>query len=235
MTRDDEGLSAESLLERMADIAREFSELHSLDELLQRVVDLGKTHLTGCDGVSMMLVGAKGQVSSPAYSAAASYQNDMAQYEAGEGPCLQALREHHTVLISDLSTDERWPRYRETALQLGVRSMISFRLFSEHNTVGALNFYSKSAEAFDRYSQVIGQVFASHAAVAMRSAITESGLERALETRDVIGQAKGIIMLQEKVEPSAAFQRLVGISQRQNRPLREIALEIAESGAVPAN
>lgn len=229
----DEERGGEQLLERVDAIARALSETEGLDATLQLVVDLSEDYLEACDGASLMIVQRGGRVFSPAYSSKVAYDSDQAQYATDESPCLEAIREHHTVIIDDLETDERWPDYRERALELGVRSMISFRLFIAGDTMGALNLYSADPHAFGERSKVVGQVFASHAAVAMKSAIEVAGLQAALETRDVIGQAKGIIMEREQITASEAFERLRGLSQASNRRLRDLAADIAESGDIP--
>jgi GAF domain-containing protein len=225
--------SSDDELELVARIARQLSEAGDLDHLLQLIVDLGEHYIEGCDGVSLMLIRARGSISSPAYSSVVAYESDLAQYATDEGPCLEAIREHETVLIDDLETDTRWPAYRQAALALGVRSMISFRLFVLEDTMGALDFYSTAPHTFGRRAQLLGEVFASHAAVALKSAISETGLRAALDTRDVIGQAKGVLMERERLGPDEAFARLQRLSQAQNRPLREIAEDLARTGQLP--
>lgn len=222
-------------LERLAEIARRLSAAESLDAVLQRIADLGEEYLEHCDGVSVMFVHRGGRISSPAYSSQVAFDSDQAQYTANEGPCLETIREHHSVIIDDLRQDERWPTYRRLALELGVRSMLSFRLFVESDTMGALDFYSRTPHAFGETDTTVGQVFASHAAVALKAAITEAGLAAALGSRDVIGQAKGVLMERERISAAAAFDRLQSMSQETNRPLREIAVEIAGTGVIPGD
>ncbi|MEX2627248.1 MAG: GAF and ANTAR domain-containing protein [Ilumatobacteraceae bacterium] len=223
----------DDVLTQVADIARQMAESADLDELLQRIVDLGEAYLEGCDGVSMMLIRRGGELMSPAYSSEVAYESDLAQYRNDEGPCLEALREHETIVIDDLRTEQRWPNYRAEALALGVRSMISFRLFVHADTMGALDFYSRTPHAFDDHSRALGQVFASHAAVAMKSAIAEVGLHAALRTRDLIGQAKGILMARESLDAAAAFVRLREVSQARNLALRDLAEEVTRTGQLP--
>jgi GAF domain-containing protein len=231
--RTGEGRSSYDELELVASIARQLAEAGDLDHLLQRIVDLGEHYIEGCDGVSLMLIRARGRISSPAYSSIVAYESDLAQYATDEGPCLEAIREHDTVLIDDLETETRWPAYRQAALALGVRSMISFRLFVLEDTMGALDFYSGTPHIFAPRARLLGEVFASHAAVALKSAISESGLRAALDTRDVIGQAKGVLMERERLGPDAAFARLQRLSQDHNRPLRDLAEDLTRTGHVP--
>jgi AmiR/NasT family two-component response regulator len=96
------------------------------------------------------------------------------------------------------------------------------------------HFYGARPHAFDTRSRLVGQVFASHAAVALKSAIAEVGLQAALSTRDVIGQAKGILMEREGLTAEVAFSRLRELSQQRNVAVREIAEEIAATGSVPS-
>ena len=220
-------------LEMVAEIARRLAEAKDLDELLQRTATLGEEYLEHCDGVSLMLIGGGGRISSPAFSSQVAYDSDQAQYETGQGPCLESIREHASMLIDDLETDERWPAYRERVLSLGVRSMLGVRLFVLGDTMGALNFYSARPHAFDQRSILLAQVFASHASVALKAAITEAGQEVALRSRDIIGQAKGVLMAREGLTATDAFARLRERSQQLNRPVRLLAEEVAATGELP--
>lgn len=231
--RSDDPRSEHVLLEQLAEIAHRLSEADDLDELLQLIVDLGEDYLEGCDGASLMLIGKNRTIASPAYSSRVAYESDLAQYEADEGPCLDALRDHRIYMIDDLETETRWPVYRARALELGVRSMLSYRLYAKGATFGALDFYARRPHAYSAFSKVIGQVFASHAGVALKGAITEAGLEQAIETRDLIGQDKGILIERLHLPANEAFKLLVGVSQRQNAPLRDIARQIVTTGEIP--
>ncbi|MDQ3932679.1 MAG: GAF and ANTAR domain-containing protein, partial [Actinomycetota bacterium] len=216
-----------------AEIARELASPRSLDETLQRAVDFAARTIDGCDSATISFVHRGGKISSPAFSDPFGRDADALQYEVGEGPCLTAIREHKTHLVDDLGEEERWPKFRERALELGVRSMLTFRLFLEHDTLGALNLYSRRSHAFDDDAVTVGTIFASHSAVALKAAISEAGQEAAIQSRDVIGQAKGIIMERQGLSADAAFNLLREISQRENRRIRDLADEIARTGEIP--
>jgi GAF domain-containing protein len=220
-------------LAHLAELSRALAAEDDLDGLLQRVVDLGVEEIDSCDGVSLMLIGMGGGISTPAYSSITARESDRAQFATDEGPCLGAIREHETFVIDDLRAEVRWPDYRQRALALGVRSMMGVRLFVTGDTIGALNFYSRGPHAFDRRAQLYGQVFASHAAIALKAAITETGLHRALDSRDLIGQAKGILMERSGLTARDAFERLRQLSQERNLPLRELAAELVRTGELP--
>lgn len=219
-------------LELIADVSRELAETDDLEATLQLVAERVTTTVEGCDGASMMLVRG-GRISSPAYSSDVARDNDHIQYRVGDGPCMSSLRDHETIHIRDLAEDQRWPRYRDAALELGIRSTLSFRLFLAEDTMGALNLCSSQPHAFDDDARRVGRVFATHAAVAMSAALSHDELLTALQSRDVIGQAKGILVERERLTSEQAFERLRELSNRTNRKLRDVAEEIVETGAIP--
>ncbi len=229
----DEQSGQDELLEGLGAIGRALSEVNGLQETLQRIVEFGEDLLEHCDGVSLMLIGRGGGIDTPASSSAVAYESDMAQYATGQGPCLDAIKEHDTVVMADLETDERWPDYRARVLGLGVRSMISFRLFVTDDSMGALDMYSRRPHAFSWRSQLIGQVFAAQASVALKAALIEAGLQTAIESRDVIGQAKGIVMARHRLTADMAFEVLTRLSQEHNLKLTALAEQIARTGELP--
>jgi GAF domain-containing protein len=223
-------MADDEALAHLAELSRSLAAEDDLDGLLQRIVDLGAEEIGPCDGVSVMLIGKGGGISTPAFSSTAARDSDLAQLATDEGPCLEAMREHEMVVIDDLRTDVRWPDYRQRALASGDRSMMCVRLFVRGDTIGSLDFYSREPHAFDGRARLYGQVFASHAAIALKAAMTEAGLERALHSRDVIGQAKGILMERHGLTADEAFERLRLISQERNRNLHELAEDLVRTG-----
>lgn len=222
------------LLEQVASTSRELSEADGLQATLQQIVDLGEDLLEHCDGVSMMLIVRGGAIETPAASSQVAHDSDLLQYAVGEGPGLSAIRDHETVLIEDLEVEERWPTYRDGGLRLGVRSMVGFPLFVADDSLGALDLYSRRPNAFDQRSVLVGEVFAAQASVALKAVITEAGLQAAIRSRDVIGQAKGIVMARRQVTPDAAFAILRQLSQDRNEKLVHLAEQITATGEVPS-
>lgn len=153
---------------------------------------------------------------------------DDLQTELGDGPCISALREHRTVEIPDVSAETRWPLFTRRATELGVHSLLSFQLFVQSQNLGALNLYSPKEHAFTEESRDVGLIFAQHAAIAMFGAEAEAQFQTALASRDVIGQAKGMIMERFGIDSSAAFNLLTRLSQETNTPLREVAQQVID-------
>lgn len=212
-------------------MARSLLAQEDVQHTLQRIVDLAVETIDGCDhaGISFL----KGRTgSTPASSDGVPPRVDAIQYETGEGPGLDAIRYHEVYRIGDLGTERRWPEFSGRARrETGVTSMLSVRLFVEGDTLGALNLYSKVRDAFDDRAQAAGLVFAAHAAIAMATSVHDEQMDEALQSRDVIGQAKGMLMAREGVDADEAFAMLRRASQRLNVKLREVATRIVSPPA----
>ena len=224
----------DEVLEHLGRVALALSEADTMQETLQRIVDLGQQLLARCDGVSLMLISKGGGIETPAYSSTLARDSARAQYATGEGPCLHAIGDRRTIVIDDLETDERWPAFRRKARRIGVRSMSSIRLYVTGDAMGALDLYSRQPQAFGRRTQLVAQVFSAHASVAVKAALTEAGLVTALRSRDVIGQAKGIVMARECMTEEMATDLLRRVSQDRNQKLHEVAAVIVDTGEIPA-
>ncbi|MDP1803673.1 MAG: GAF domain-containing protein, partial [Acidimicrobiales bacterium] len=146
-------------------MARALLAEEDVQHTLQKICDLAVETIDGCDhaGISFL----KGRkVDTPAASDDVPRQVDAIQYEADEGPCLDAIRDHEVFETGDLGRERRWPHFAVRAQEAtGITSMLCFRLFVEGDTLGALNLYSKAANAFGGESRTVGLVFAAHAAV----------------------------------------------------------------------
>jgi putative methionine-R-sulfoxide reductase with GAF domain len=148
---------------------------------------------------------------------------DELQSELGTGPCISAIRDHHTVRVDDMSLEKQWPEFTRQALELGVRSLLSFQLFVNRDNLGAINLYGSEVEAFTEESVEAGAILAQHAAVAMRGEAAEAEFRTGLASRDVIGQAKGMLMERNGITAVQAFAMLTKVSQEVNMKLVDVA------------
>jgi AmiR/NasT family two-component response regulator len=101
--------------------------------------------------------------------------------------------------------------------------------------MGALNIYSEIPNVFDEETEEIGLIFATHSAVAWNSARRDEQLRKALASRDMIGQAKGMIMERYGIGPIQAFEMLRKLSQDSNVPLARIAEELVDKARASAS
>ena len=222
-----------------AEIARHLFQAEDFDDVLTRIVSVAVSTLRGCEMASVTVRDDDGY-RTVASSHPAATESDRAQYEAGEGPCLDAIEE--AVVYTPAFPDPRWPALSARPTQSGVESVVSYRLTPSRpdlggSLAGSLNAYAGTSDAFDAEAQEIWLILAAHAAVAAgakleRDALTEMSrhLHDALASRDVIGQAKGILMERLRIPPEEAFDALRRSSQRLNVKLREVAASLAETG-----
>jgi hypothetical protein len=224
-----------------ASIAEHLYDATTYDEVLTRIAEAALATMTGSDSASVM-VRDEGEFRTVACTDPSAAGVDEAQYEASEGPSLDALA--MTMVEASAFPDERWPVLGAAPTTYGVESSLSYQLHTDPAGVssggtGSLNLYALRPAAFDRASQEIGTILAAHASLAARvvgDRITLEHLgrhlEQALLSREVIGEAKGILMERYKLTPDAAFDILRNSSQRLNQKLREVAARLAETGDI---
>ena len=222
--------SRDDLAERLSDFARELQRQSAPDQVLQTIVHAALRLVPGAEEGSVSMVVARRRVQAQAASSDLPRDVDALQEEVGQGPCLDAVWERQTVSVPDIASEPRWPEFSLRASQRGVGSMLSFQLFVEGDNLGALNLYARSAGAFDEHSAEVGEMFASHAAVAYSAAQRESALERALTSRQLVGQAQGILMERQRLTAEQAFAQLTRASQARNVKLHEVARRLVETG-----
>lgn len=155
------------------------------------------------------------------------------QNEVGEGPCLEASKQQGVVWVADVATETRWPQFVAGAIRLGVGSMMCTPLVVENRIYGSLSLASASPDAFDEESQAMASVFAANITLALAGEEWRRNMTVALSSRDVIGQAKGILMERYRVTPDEAFALLVKASQRTHTKLRTVSDELCRTGALP--
>ena len=167
----------QGLAEAIAAVARALQAETSTQDTLQKTVELAVATIAGCDHAGITLL-ADGKVSTPAASSEVPGLVDEIQYEVDQGPCLDAIRAESVFSTDDLTLEARWPAFSARAVaETGVRSMLSFRLFLERDTLGALNLYSTAPAAFGPESRSVGEVFAAHAALALQAALEQDRIE----------------------------------------------------------
>src|SRR4051794_18091574 len=217
----------------VAAIGAEFYRPDDVAAALSRMVAAAADGIDGCDGASVSLA-LRSRVVTPAASAPLAANGDELQYETGQGPCLAAIADGVDVESPDLASDERWPEVAPRAAATGVASMLSCPLAPGARRVpGSLNFSSRRPGAFSGPTADLARVLAAHVGIVLAASQDRAGLEDALASRDVIGQAKGVLMAREHLTDEAAFERLRAASQRLNRKLRDVAADVAETGEMP--
>jgi transcriptional regulator with GAF, ATPase, and Fis domain len=157
---------------------------------------------------------------------------DELQQREGTGPCLAAAESQEVIRIEDVRTDCRWPPFAVHATAAGVGSMLCLPLHVDRTTFGTLSLYADTPRAFKDVTESMARVLAVLAAITLSESRGKANLERALATRDLIGQAKGIIMHARRTTADEAFALLVRRSQETNTKLVEVAEAVVTTGIV---
>jgi hypothetical protein len=225
------------ILLRVGDMVRELQALPTghAEGLLDKLTENAARFVPGAKYAGLSLVGRDGSVETPAYTHKYALMLDDIQRRRGEGPCLAAW-EHSVLRIDDLPAEGRWPRYRRDAIaETPIRSILSLqlRLFAEAKHVGALNLYAESTHVFDDDSVELGLIFATHTALVFNIVRRDEQFKSALASRDIIGQAKGMIMERFNVDAAQAFELLKRLSQTSNAPVAEIARRLIDADHPP--
>jgi hypothetical protein len=135
------------------------------------------------------------------------------------------------VLAPDLANDARFQPFGTEAAAEGCRAALAHRLYVDTQSLGSLNLYSETVDGFsddDAGRAIVLAALASLALHAMLLALDHEGLREAVLSRDVIGQAKGILMVREGIDADQAFTQLQRLSQSRNIKLRDVAGSIVE-------
>ena len=161
------------------------------------------------------------------------------QLAADEGPCVDAYRSGRLVTVDDIAaTHARWPTFATTAAELGYQSMHAIPLRLRQDVIGSLNLFSDTPGPLNPDDAVAAQALADiatigivHERVLRESDIARTQLQRALDSRVVIEQAKGIISHRDNVDMDEAFRRLRERARNAGRLLSDLARETVDQAS----
>jgi GAF domain-containing protein len=225
------------LAESLAVLSRYFVGASTLEETLGRVADLTVEAVAPVDFVGLTMP-VEGRQRTAVFTDRTSPEVDQAQYDSGEGPCLDALRDATVYAIDSMAEDGPWPAFRRACRARGIHSTLSLPMIVDHGTVGAMNLYSRADHSFGLDDREAAMQFAGQAAIVLANAQVywdarqmSTRLGEAMKSRATIEQAKGVLMGSQRCGPDEAFELLTRASQRENVKLREIARRIVEGAA----
>ncbi len=201
--------------------------IRDLEETLGQIVSSAVATVPGVDAGSISMTQA-GRIETRHPTNDLVGKIDDRQSELHEGPCISALEdppESGTVVADDLAGDDadRWPHFAPVAVEAGYRALMSTQLSMAGGVRAALNLYSTTPGAFDDEARTLAGLFGIQAALVLYGSQEAVHLQHAVDSRDLIGQAKGILMERFSVDDEAAFQMLVKSSQDTNVKLTAVA------------
>ncbi|WP_330359597.1 GAF and ANTAR domain-containing protein [Actinosynnema sp. ALI-1.44] len=212
---------------------------HTAAGVLQELAMAAVRFLPGADMVSVTLRDADGRLHTPVSTDPLAVRLDEVQCESGRGPCATAVAPSGPAysLSNDLASDNQWPEFAKASLDVGFHAVLSTAMMRDPQPPelsGAINVYSRRRRAFNAHDRDVMLLLASHGSLALATsrAITSAQLQaehlhKAIDSRDVIGQAKGILMQRRKISADEAFDVLRETSQSLNVKLSELAETLA--------
>jgi GAF domain-containing protein len=220
------------------EVARSLFLAGGIEDILRRAVDLCVVTIEACEFAGAFLIDGD-SVSAQVGTDPVVDEVDALQLSTGEGPCLDAVAQKLTFYADELGTDARWPEFGPKAEAKGMRSLLALPMATD-GTLGALNLYARYPQAFGVIDRARGLLLASMAGFACSTARSHEDEERraenlhaALITRELIGQAQGILIERERITADQAFHVLRQASQHLNVKLREVAQDLVDTGERP--
>ncbi len=213
--------------ERLARVNRLLLSQRTLPAKLEAIVTMVKRTVPACDSAGIILL-VDGKPTTAAVSDRLTVEIDLVQYDTGEGPCLEAIRQGEVIRIDLMGEDERFRRLAPGAVAHDVNSVLSLPLTAHGDDVGALNLYSHQANAFDDGTEELVQPLADYAAEVIASSPLYAysldmieGLIESMEAQALVSRATGVLMATEGLNDVEALDRLrhLALSSGQSMPM----------------
>lgn len=207
----------------------------TVETTVELVTTLAAEVIPDTSGAGVTLIDARGKRSRAASNPLVR-RADALQYQFDSGPCLTAWRDQVTVRVDDTDTDPRWPQWSAAVTDLDVRAMVSVPLMTGGSAIGAIKVYSNRPNAYSQRAEHLLELFAHQAAILLSNTQALADARRlsaqltdALNTRDLIGQAKGVLIAQGAADDQTAFAMLRAASQQANIKLHDVAGHVVAS------
>jgi GAF domain-containing protein len=199
----------------------------ALQPVLDLATSIAAASVRGAAGAGISLIEDGARVSTASTNALVSLADEH-QYELGEGPCLTSWADSVLVRIDDLDRDGRWPRWVEAARALHLRSVLSTPVTGTVRNLGAIKVYSERPNAFDRAAEDLLLKLADQAAILLENVQSLTAAEQsstvvmaALEVRQQVALAQGVLMGRHDLTQEQAFLRLAEDAARHQRTVAE--------------
>ena len=223
--------------EAMRSLTQRVAEDHADQSPLHGLVAVALDRVPGATWVSVSVLRSEHFITAAA-TAEQAVRADALQYELGEGPCVEAVLKDSLYVTGQVTSDPRWDQWGErVSSEVGVNSVLSQRLLlqNQNGVVAGLNIYSDSPNTFDRAAVGIALILATHGGLVLSERLASQraeNLTKALKSNREIGVAMGILMNQHQFTRQESFDVLRVASQNSNRKLADIAVEVADTGAL---
>jgi len=201
----------------------------TVERALSLLSALAQETVTGSSGAGVSLIDERNRRSSGSTDDRVRQADDL-QYQLGEGPCLTAAKTRELIRMDDLADDQRWPTWAAAVAGLGLRAAMSAPLVAGNGSLGAIKLYAEQPRTFDAHSERVLTLFSAQAAIlvanmqtAERARRLSAGMRTAIQGRDAVSMAKGVLMGRHAIDEDTAFSMLLARCEHDDIPLAEAA------------
>ena len=204
----------------------------SAPEVVAEAARVVRSFVAGADDAGMVSLGRGGLRTVPGSGALAATL-DGVQTATGEGPVHEALATGRPVLVHDVATEPRWRGFAAAAAALGLGSVIVVPLPDAVRQHEAFTCVSRASGAFGEDAVGSAHALAVQVGLVCARTVETGNLRKAVESRQQIGEAVGVLVERHRITTTVAFQTLVAASQNSNTKLRDVAQLVIDTGQDP--
>ncbi len=203
-------------------------------DLLHTLVD-ESVGLLDIAAAGLVLADPSGELQVLASTSEESQLVEVLQLRAGAGPCVECYATGRAVAVEDIAALDHWLDFKAAALSQGFRSVHAVPMRIHDRTIGAMGLFGSSPGSLTPEDSAIGQALAHVATISLmqertirEAVLVNEQLQRALNSRVLIEQAKGVIAHTAGVDMKEAFTRLRNHSRAHGEGLHETASRIVD-------
>ena len=232
-----EAMLARTLVELADTLVADFDVVELLTLLTDRCVEVLDVAAAG-----LLLAAPEGELRVMASSSPSMHGLELFELQAQEGPCLDCYRSGEPVLNQNLETsDDRWPQFAPAARAAGFRSVEALPMRLRGSVIGALNLFHTAGGAMRPPDIDAAQALADVATIGilqnratLEAQVINDQLNRALNSRIVIEQAKGMVAERNDLDMDASFELLRSHARTHNLRLVDVARGVIDGDAAAA-
>ena len=225
-------MSAQEVREALHELGDLRYAAGNLDEALRRIVSA--THeLFNVDGAGLMLIDPDQLLRNVADSDERVDHLEELQVEHGEGPCSDAFEEKELIHAADLAAEARWPEFSPAAVERGLQAVLASPIPFNQMAIGVVTVFSSDVHPWSPEGELALVAFTDLAALTIANTMQSeqrgelaTQLQRALDARVLIEQAKGALVASEGITAKDAFEQMRRQARAERRRVVEIAAEV---------